>query len=68
VLNVWLCGAETIGDRRATLSEAKPGPPRGELSSPRNANHPGEDIPRPWPRYRTAPARCNPGLPSSIWG
>jgi hypothetical protein len=41
VLNVWLCGAETIGDRRAGLSEVKPRPLRGELSSPRSANHPG---------------------------
>lgn len=39
---MWLCGAETIGDRRAGLSEVKPGPPRGELSSPCSRNHPGE--------------------------
>jgi hypothetical protein len=41
---VW-CGTETIGDRRAGLSEIKPGPARGELSSPSSVIHPGEDRP-----------------------
>ena len=41
---MW-CGTETIGDRRAGLSEIKPGAARGELSSPSGLIHPGEDRP-----------------------
>ena len=41
---MW-CGTETIGDRRAGLSEIQPGPARGELSSPSSLIHPGEDRP-----------------------
>ena len=43
VLDNWLCGADAIGHGRAGLSAVEAGPPQGEMSSPRSANHPGED-------------------------
>jgi hypothetical protein len=35
-----------MGRSRAGLPNIEPGPPGGEMSSPRSANHPGEDRPR----------------------
>jgi hypothetical protein len=72
---VW-CGTETIGDRRAGLSEIKPGPARGELSSPSGLIHPGED--RPMARrdieqlswFDAVQLRCAKGTASnrvSVW-
>ena len=46
-LNICLFGADTIGHRRASLSEVKPDGLAGELSSPGSINHPGGDIARP---------------------
>src|SRR6185295_11189695 len=55
-----------IGDRRAGLSEVKPGPLRGELSSPRSANHPGEDKPRPRPPLARSGPRSMGGCGQTV--